>query len=195
MTENTTDPKLAKAEAAAAKAKARSLRPWFQKKRFIIPGALIALMVISSAANIGNTDAPVSVSAGSTSMDSDATGTSTENDTTSTEPSASLTLAQENAIESAQSYLDYSGFSRANLLDQLTSEYGEGFDKSDAEFAIKYLEQNSLVDWNQEAVDSAESYLEFSSYSRQGLLDQLTSKYGEQFTTEQANFALKAVGY
>jgi hypothetical protein len=52
-----------------------------------------------------------------------------------------------------------------------------------------------MVDWNAEAVDSAKSYLEFSSFSKSGLFEQLTSEYGEQFTPEQANYALKAVGY
>lgn len=106
-----------------------------------------------------------------------------------------LTLGQENAIRSAQSYLDFTAFSRAGLFDQLTSEYGEGYDGADAEFALAYLEQNGLVDWNAEAVESAQSYLDFTSFSRQGLYDQLTSEYGGQFTPEQADHALSAVGY
>ncbi|MFI8593271.1 Ltp family lipoprotein [Microbacterium sp. NPDC078428] len=106
-----------------------------------------------------------------------------------------LTLGQENAIRSAQSYLSFTGFSRAGLFQQLTSEYGEGFEAADAEFALAHLEQNGLVDWNAEAVESAESYLEFTSFSRQGLFDQLTSEYGEGFTPDQANHALAAVGY
>ena len=111
------------------------------------------------------------------------------------QPASSLTLGQQNAIESAQSYLETLDFSRAELLDQLTSEYGEGFKEAEAEFAIAYLEKNSMVDWNAEAVDSAKSYLEVSSFSKSGLFEQLTSEYGEQFTPEQANHALKAVGY
>jgi hypothetical protein len=106
-----------------------------------------------------------------------------------------LTLGQQNAIDSAQSYLDFSGFSRAGLYKQLTSEYGEGYEPADAEFALAYLEQNALVDWNAEAVESAESYLDFSSFSRQGLYEQLTSEYGEGFTPDQAEHALAAVGY
>jgi hypothetical protein len=106
-----------------------------------------------------------------------------------------LTLGQQNAVDSAQSYLDFSGFSRAGLFEQLTSEYGEGYEPADAEFALAYLEQNGLVDWNAEAVESAESYLDFSSFSRQGLYEQLTSEYGEGFTPAQAEHALAAVGY
>jgi hypothetical protein len=76
----------------------------------------------------------------------------------------------------------------------LTSEYGEGFEAADAEFALAHIEQAGGVDWNQEAVEAAQSYLEFKGFSRQGLFEQLTSEYGEAFTAEQANFALDQVG-
>ena len=104
------------------------------------------------------------------------------------------TVAQESAIRSATSYLSFKGFSRAGLAQQLTSEYGEGFDPADAEFAIAAIEASGEVDWNQEAVQSAESYLAFKGFSRDGLFEQLTSEYGEQFTPDQANFALDTVG-
>lgn len=110
------------------------------------------------------------------------------------EPPA-LTLAQENAIEEAESYLSFTSFSRAGLFDQLTSEYGSGFEKAEAEFAISYLEDNKLVNWKKEAVEAAESYLDLTSFSRAGLYDQLTSKYGGQFTKKQAEYALEQVGY
>ncbi|MFZ8758480.1 Ltp family lipoprotein [Microbacterium sp. HMH0099] len=106
----------------------------------------------------------------------------------------SMTTAQSSAVRSAESYLDFGGFSRAGLTQQLTSEYGEGYAAEDAEFAIAYLESAGKVDWNQEAVQSAESYLDFMGFSRDGLFEQLTSAYGEQFTADQANFALTAVG-
>jgi len=106
-----------------------------------------------------------------------------------------MTLGQKNAVDSAQSYLSFSAFSRAGLAQQLTSQYGEGYDPADAEFALAYLEQNGLVDWNAEAAESAKSYLDMTSFSRDGLYKQLTSEYGEQFTPDQANAGLAAVGY
>lgn len=108
-----------------------------------------------------------------------------------TKPEPSYTKAQENAIRSAQSYVDLMPFSRAGLIDQLSSEYGEGFDRADAEFAVDHID----VDWFAEAVESAESYLDIMAFSRQGLIDQLTSEYGEQFTLKQATQAANAVGY
>lgn len=106
----------------------------------------------------------------------------------------SMSTAQSSAVRSAESYLKFKGFSRAGLTEQLTSEYGEGYTAEDAEFAIAYIESAGKVDWNQEAAEAAKSYLEFQGFSRDGLFDQLTSEYGEQFTADQANFALSAVG-
>lgn len=106
-----------------------------------------------------------------------------------------LTLGQENAIRSAEQYLSFMGFSRVGLFEQLTSEYGEGFAAEDAEFAIATLEQGGRVDWNAEAAESAQSYLDTMAFSRDGLFQQLTSEYGEGFTADQANAGLAAVGY
>ena len=50
------------------------------------------------------------------------------------------------------------------------------------------------ADWMAEAVEAAEDYLEFSSFSRQGLIDQLTSQYGSQFTRAEAEYAVDSVG-
>jgi hypothetical protein len=100
------------------------------------------------------------------------------------------TVAQQNAIQSAESYLEMSGFSRAGLIEQLSSEYGEGYVMADAVFAVDHLE----VDWNAEAAESAESYLEMSGFSRAGLIEQLSSEYGDQFTLAQATYAANHVG-
>lgn len=98
-----------------------------------------------------------------------------------------LTAGQENAIKSAQSYLDMSGFSKAGLIGQLSSPAGEGFAKKDAVFAVEYLSPN----WNAEAYESAKSYLDLSAFSLQGLIDQLSSSAGEQFTQAQAEYGAK----
>ncbi|GAA1846860.1 Ltp family lipoprotein [Microbacterium koreense] len=106
-------------------------------------------------------------------------------------PQPEYTLAQENALRAAESYLEFSSFSRQGLIDQLSSEYGSGFTVEDSTWAADAVG----ADWNAEAVEAATSYLEFSSFSRQGLYDQLTSPYGSHFTPEQASHALAAVGY
>lgn len=53
---------------------------------------------------------------------------------------------------------------------------------------------NCGADWNAEAVECAKNYLEMTSFSRQGLIDQLSSEYGDKFTVEQATYAADQVG-
>ena len=102
-----------------------------------------------------------------------------------------MTAGQQQAVESAQNYLsDGQGFSSAGLLNQLTSSYGEGFSRADAEFAISYLHP----DWDQQAVESAKNYMsDGEGFSRSELLQQLESSYGEGFTVAQATYAVNQV--
>ena len=99
-----------------------------------------------------------------------------------------MTGAQQQAVDAAQGYLsEGQGFSKHGLLSQLTSSAGNGFSKSDAEFAIHYLNPN----WDQQAVDAANGYLnEGQGFSEQGLLQQLTSSAGNGFTQAQAEYAI-----
>jgi flagellar biosynthesis GTPase FlhF len=85
-------------------------------------------------------------------------------------------VEQEQAIAKAQSYLEFTAFSKKGLVKQL--EY-EQFSTSDAKFAVNYID----VDWKEQAVLKAESYLEFTSFSEAGLVDQLLY---EGFTRAQA---------
>jgi hypothetical protein len=100
----------------------------------------------------------------------------------------STTTAQQQAVDAAEGYLsEGQGFSGQGLLSQLTSSAGNGFSKSDAEFAINYLRPN----WDQQAVDAAKGYLSVGQgFSEQGLLSQLTSSAGSGFTQAQAEYAI-----
>jgi hypothetical protein len=103
----------------------------------------------------------------------------------------SYTVAQANAIKSAQTYLSMgSGFSRTGLIQQLSSKAGDGFKLPDATFAVDHVS----VDWNKQAVMAAKTYLQMSGFSRSGLIQQLTSKAGDQFTVAQATYAANHVG-
>ena len=90
------------------------------------------------------------------------------------------TVSQQNALKKAQSYLEYSSFSRAGLIDQL--EY-EGFSTRDATYGVDATNTN----WNAQALKMAQSYLKYSSFSRSGLIDQL--EY-EGFSTAQAVYGV-----
>ncbi|MEQ6898963.1 Ltp family lipoprotein [Microbacterium sp. KR10-403] len=104
---------------------------------------------------------------------------------TAEETGPEYTLEQEQAIAKAESYLDYSSFSRTGLIEQLEFE---GFSADDAELAVDALD----VDWYEQAAGKAADYLEYSSFSRSGLIDQLEF---EGFTTEQAEYGVEAVGF
>ena len=110
------------------------------------------------------------------------------------DPTAGMDYTTQNAFRSAVSYLEGSGFSKQGLIDQLSSEYGSGYTLQQATDAVQALEDAGLVDWNEQAVRSAEEYLEYSSFSRQGLIDQLSSEYGSQYTVAQATYAADQVG-
>lgn len=101
-----------------------------------------------------------------------------------------ITLAMENALSSAEDYLDYSAFSRQGLIDQLSSDYGSGFKVEDATWAVDQLH----ADWNAQAVRAAKDYLDYTSFSRQGLIEQLSSSSGSQFTVAQATYAVNKLG-
>ena len=96
-----------------------------------------------------------------------------------------MTMGQQNALQRAHDYLEYTAFSYSGLIGQL--EY-EGFSTEDATFAA----DNCGADWNAQAAAKAQDYLEYSAFSRQGLIDQLVY---EGFTAEQAEYGVAAVGY
>jgi hypothetical protein len=97
--------------------------------------------------------------------------------------------ANSRALESAESYLGMSGFSKQGLYEQLSSSAGEGFTQPEAQYAVDHVD----ADWNKEAVESARSYLEMSPMSRAELIEQLSSSAGEGFTYDQALYAVNKV--
>ena len=96
----------------------------------------------------------------------------------------SLTLAQENAVKKAESYLDFTSFSKKGLIEQLEFD---GFSTEDSTLAVG----NMTVDWNEQAVLKGKSYLDFTSFSRSGLIDQLVF---DGFSAEEATHAVDVIG-
>lgn len=96
------------------------------------------------------------------------------------------TTEQKNALRKAESYAKTMYMSKQGIYDQLTSEYGEGFDKEAAQYAIDNIEW----DWNANALAKAKSYRDTMSMSKNRIYDQLISQYGEKFTKEEAQYAI-----
>lgn len=94
------------------------------------------------------------------------------------------TVSQQNALRSADSYVEYKAFSRTGLIKQLKFE---GFSTKDATWAVDHM----TVNWNQQAAKSAAEYLDFTSFSRSSLIDQLVF---EGFTLKQAKYGVSKTG-
>ena len=56
-----------------------------------------------------------------------------------------------------------------------------------AQYAIKHVKAN----WKENALMKAKTYYEDMSMSKDAIYDQLISEYGEQFTPEQAKYAIE----
>lgn len=95
-----------------------------------------------------------------------------------------VSVEEQQATLSAESYLDTMAFSRDGLVEQL--EY-EGFPKKAASRAVDSLD----VDWNEQAARSAADYLDTMAFSHEGLVEQLVF---EGFTQEQAEHGASSTG-
>jgi SOS response regulatory protein OraA/RecX len=167
--------KLAKAEAKADKAREKALRPWFKKKRIVIPIALLVIIGISTA-NSGGSGSPEETVASEDVVNSDSEATPVETQEAEEFPDESV--SQANAREMANSYLQSSAFSLKGLIEQL--EY-EGFSNEDATYGA----EATKADWKEQALLSAESYLRSAAFSQSGLKGQLVY---EGFTDEEAEY-------
>jgi hypothetical protein len=198
---------------------ARVDRPWFKKKRFVIPAGLAGLIILGSAAGAGGTEQPetpvalkgspsaAAVRTPSVAATTTPTPTATPSATPSATPTAAapkpvapkpvapkpvapkpaaptLSVAQQNAKGTAEDYLDYSGFSKKGLIEQLEFE---GYKAKDITAALATMK----VDWNAEAAESAKAYVDYSHFSRSGLIEQL--KF-EGYSSKQAAHGADSVG-
>jgi hypothetical protein len=170
---------------APAPAPAPAQQPKKKRRWLYVAGAAVAAIWAISALSGGNTaDADEAKPSSSQSQ------TAPDQKATEAKPTPELTTAQEQAIGSAKDYLEFQPFSKAGLIEQLSSKAGEGFDRKDAVFAVNHID----VDWNHQAYLSAKSYLEFQHFSRAGLIEQLSSPAGEGFTHAQAVYGVNKVG-
>ncbi|GAB3079174.1 Ltp family lipoprotein [Nocardioides zeae] len=179
-------------------------KPWFKRK--LVWGIAAVVLVGGAAAggsgtgNSGKDDDEKPVAAEASSPSPDASPVDVETPAASEspaqaaapepapepepEPEPELTVGQENAVRSAESYLDFAPFSRSGLIDQLEFE---GYETAEAEYAVDNID----VDWNDEAAEAAEGYLDMMGFSRSGLIEQLQF---EGYTAEQAAFGVAEAG-
>ncbi|AEO01012.1 superinfection exclusion [Psychrobacter phage Psymv2] len=131
--------------------------------------------------------------------DTDSTSTSdtslNDNNTVSTETEAvpednSMTAQQKNAVRSVKNYIGFAGFSRDGLINQLSSDAGDGYNIDDATIAVDSMD----IDFNEQAGKSAKNYISIQGFSCDGLINQLSSPAGDKYTKEQAEYGAKLAG-
>lgn len=99
-------------------------------------------------------------------------------------PAPKLSVARQQAVRAAESYLESMPFSKKGLIKQLK------FDKhstADATYAAEHVK----VSWNEQAAKAAQSYLDTMPFSHGDLVKQL--KF-DGYTAEQAAHGVKSVG-
>lgn len=103
---------------------------------------------------------------------------------TSSNTENAITIGQQNALGSAETYLKTMPFSYENLIRQLEFE---GYTKEEATYAADHCG----ADWNEQAAKAAKQYLSIMPFSRQSLIDQLEF---DGFTSEQAIYGAEQNG-
>jgi hypothetical protein len=168
---------------------------WFRRSTkaqfgIVIACAVVLFAMIGAIADGGSGNNSVAPPTTTAAVTLDHATPAPEQSAPAEQSAAAETAGQENARRSAESYLETSAFSRTGLIKQLSSEYGEGYSKADAIYAVNHIN----VDWNEQAAKSAKSYLDTSAFSRQGLIEQLSSEYGDGFTYAQAVYGVNQAG-
>jgi Host cell surface-exposed lipoprotein len=157
-----------------------------------ITGAIVLITVIAVAASGGKANNGASVPPANAGTQAPAADSTSQPPAQQAASAPKYTTAEQQAIDSAESYLSTEpGFSKKGLIQQLDSKDGEGFSKRLAVFAVDHVK----VNWWQQAVFAAKSYMKTEpGWSYSGLVQQLDSPYGGDFTQAQAEYAAKKVG-
>lgn len=92
-----------------------------------------------------------------------------------------------NALIKAEQYLKSTSFSKQKLYDQLIFEK---YSNEAAEYAVNNIKAN----WDEQALKKAKSYQESMEMSPEAIRDQLTSEHGENFTPDEAEYAIQNLG-
>jgi hypothetical protein len=160
-------------------------------------GGLIGVMAVTGALAGCSSGTQADASTKQASSSSHATSSAPAKDShasvgtaVSTPPAPKLTAGQSNALRSAKQYLNTMAFSKAGLIEQLSSSFGSGYSRADATYAVNHVG----ADWNEQAARAAKQYLQTMPFSRSALIQQLESSFGAKFTHAQAVYGVNAAG-
>ncbi len=194
-------------------------KPWFRRKRVLIPAAVLGLGIIGAAVSgpsgsdrtsvAGSTSTASSSSAPVSSVvpppsaaDVVATTTPAPVTTPAAPPAVTTTAAPPVVTTPAPPPAPNVSVSQANAV-RTANDYLDymAFSRSGLIGQLEYEGYSTedatyavdtiTVDWNQQAAETAMNYLEYTSFSRSGLIDQLLY---EGFTAEQAEYGVSQTG-
>ena len=111
------------------------------------------------------------------------------------------------AVLAAKGYLQDQSFSCQGLIQQLSSSFGDKFTLAQAEYGVHKVglcgssssahsgaggsSHSSVLEQN--AINSAKQYLQNEAFSKQGLIDQLDSSYGDKYPVSVAMAAVNSL--
>lgn len=139
-------------------------KPWWRRWWAIALWAFLGLVVVSAVAS-GANDANTKESS-------------------SPQPSAVATTEAEDTIEAPD---EEESAAPATVAEAPSEE------ESAAPATTSAAAEEEFTPSQQNAIRSAKSYLEFTSFSRSGLIDQLSSEYGDQFPVDDATIAVDSL--
>lgn len=100
-------------------------------------------------------------------------------------PNSELPIEYETALTRAQNYSNKMHMSKQDIIDQLN--VGDDFSQDAIHYAMNKLKAN----YNHNAFAKAKDYQQEMSLSKKSIRHQLTAKSGDQFTQQQADYALE----
>ncbi|MDN5682541.1 Ltp family lipoprotein [Corynebacterium glyciniphilum] len=166
-------------------------KPFYKRVWFIIL-AIVVFIAIAVGATGGDEDAAeaadenTAVTAPASPDADDADDAVAVEDDAPAPESRDVPREHQSALRKAETYSEMMHMSKAGILEQLTSDYGEGFSPEAARYAV----DNVDADWNNNALEKARTYQDTMSMSPSAIHEQLVSEYGEKFTVEEADYAL-----
>jgi colicin import membrane protein len=164
------------------KAEAKAARPWYKKKRVIIPAGVLALLIGIGSCGGGGED-----------PSSDQSGQVQET-TAAAEPTADAAAeASAEAAEKAEAEAEARAKEEAEAEAAKKAEEEAAAKQAEEEAAAKAEAEAKAAEGTlsqQNALRSAQNYLDFQAFSRSGLIKQLEF---EEYSTEDATWAVDRV--
>lgn len=151
-------------------------KPFYKRFWFLL---LVVILIVGIVSQMGDDTTKSSAS-------NDSKIENTKSSTSSKE--SKVPTEYKSALNKAKDYADTMNMSKQGIYDQLTADAGEQFSEEAAQYAMDNLDD---IDWNANALKKAKEYQEDMDMSPEAVRDQLTSDAGEQFTAEEADYAIQ----